>query len=49
MDKSVEMVFTAHESEVGALVLNPQGTLVATSSIKGTLIKIYSSEEGTLL
>jgi len=30
-------------------VLNPQGTLIATSSVKGQTIRIFSSEEGTLL
>ena len=49
MDKSIENVISAHESEVGALTLNSQGTLIATASIKGTIIKIFSSEEGTLL
>ncbi len=42
-------MISAHESEVGALTLNSQGTLIATASIKGTIIKIFSSEEGTLL
>jgi autophagy-related protein 18 len=36
----------AHESEVGALAVNSEGTLIATASTKGTIIRIFSSEEG---
>ena len=49
IDKSVESLIKAHESEVGALAVNCQGTLVATASIKGTIIRIFNAEEGDLL
>jgi hypothetical protein len=34
---------------VGALTLNAEGTLLATASTKGTIIKIFSTEENELL
>ena len=49
VDKSIENTINAHDSDIGALALNSQGTLIATASIKGTVIKIFSSEEGTAL
>lgn len=39
----------AHEQDIGALTVNAEGTLIATASVKGTLIKIFSAEEGELL
>ena len=49
MDKSIESIILAHESEVGALAVNADGTLIATASIRGTIIRIFSTEEGGLL
>ena len=34
---------------MGALAVNAEGTLIATASTKGTIIRIFSSEEGVLL
>lgn len=49
VDKSIESVITAHETDVGALAMNAEGTLIASASIKGTIIRIFSAEEGQLL
>ena len=49
VDKSIENTILAHESEVGALAVNIEGTLIATASTKGTIIRIFSSEEGVQL
>lgn len=39
----------AHESDVGALAVNPEGTLIASASTKGTIIRIFSGEDGSML
>jgi hypothetical protein len=49
MDKSIENIVTAHEGEIGALTVNLEGTLIASASIKGTLIRIISVEGGEQL
>mmetsp|Transcript_24732 Transcript_24732/g.28426 ORF Transcript_24732/g.28426 Transcript_24732/m.28426 type:complete len:83 (+) Transcript_24732:202-450(+) len=49
MEKSIENIITAHESEIGALGVNPEGTLIASASTKGTLIRILSVEGGEQL
>jgi WD40 repeat protein len=49
VDKSIESIIQAHESDVGALAVNADGTLIATASIRGTIIRIFSAEEGVLL
>jgi WD40 repeat protein len=48
-DKSMTALINAHESEIANLALNPEGTIVATASDKGTLIRIYNAEDGTYL
>ena len=45
-EKGIESKIYAHDQELGALTINGEGTLIATASIKGTLIKIFSLEEG---
>jgi isoaspartyl peptidase/L-asparaginase-like protein (Ntn-hydrolase superfamily) len=49
VDKSIEGKIQAHESDVGALAVNAEGTLIASASTKGTIIRIFSAEEGHLL
>lgn len=49
MDKSIENIVTAHEKEIGALAVNPEGTLIASASKKGTMIRIISVEGGDQL
>ena len=49
VDKSIETKIQAHDKEVGALTVNSEGTLIATASINGTIIKIFNAEEGELL
>jgi WD40 repeat protein len=49
VDKRIEGKIQAHESDVGALAVNPEGTLIASASTKGTIIRIFSAEEGDLL
>lgn len=42
-------VIQAHESELGAISVNPDGTLIASASQKGTVIKIFSADGGETL
>jgi len=49
MKKSIENIITAHEAEIGALAINSEGTLIASASVKGTLIRIISVEGGDQL
>ena len=49
MDKGIENIVTAHEKEIGALAVNSDGTLIASASTKGTVIRILSVEGGDQL
>jgi autophagy-related protein 18 len=42
-------VIQAHETDLGALSVNPDGTLIASASQKGTVIKIFSADGGETL
>lgn len=48
-DKGLHININAHESEVGVLAVNHEGTLVASASVKGTIIRIFSAEDGKCL
>lgn len=48
-EKSVENIFRTHETEIGSLSINLEGTLLASASIKGTIIRIHDVETGDQL
>lgn len=49
VDKSIDLVIPAHDTEIGALAVNPEGTLVASASQRGHIIKIYSTDGGEVM
>lgn len=48
-DKEFSQVISAHESHIAALSINAEGTLLATASDKGTLIRIFNATTSSLL
>ena len=48
-EKGSPVEINAHESDVGALAVNADGTLVASASTRGTIIRIFSAEDGKCL
>jgi WD40 repeat protein len=48
-EKNHSFVIPTHQSSLSAMALNFQGNLLATASDKGTLIRIFSTEDGTPL
>jgi hypothetical protein len=49
VDKSIDIKIAAHDTEIGALAVNPEGTLIASASERGHIIKIYSTDGGDVV
>ena len=49
VDKSIDLVVPAHDTEVGAMAVNPEGTLIASASARGHIIKLYSTDGGEVV
>lgn len=49
VDKSIDLVIPAHDTEIGAMAVNPDGTLIASASSRGHIIKIYSTDGGEVV
>lgn len=49
LDTQQEIVIRAHENMIACMSLNISGSLLATCSERGTLIRIYSTKDGQLL
>jgi len=49
VDKSIDLVIPAHDAEIGAMAVNPEGTLIASASGRGRVIKIYSTDGGEVV
>merc|ERR1719262_1666622 len=45
-DTNATHVFTAHQTALACLALNASGTLVATASETGTVVKVFQSSNG---
>ena len=48
-EKSISSVIDAHNQDLGYVCVNADGTLIATASVSGTRIKIWSSDGGELI
>ena len=49
MDKSIDSVINAHDTEIGAIAVNTDGTLLASASMRGHIIKIFSTDSGEVM
>ena len=49
VDKSIDLVIPAHDTEIGSMAVNPDGTLIASCSERGHIIKIYSTDGGEVV
>lgn len=50
VDKSIDLNIMAHDNtEIGAMAVNNDGTLIASASIRGHIIKIFSTDGGDLV
>ena len=48
-EKDTVKIINAHQSQIAALALNYEGTILATASDKGTLVRIYDTQAGDQL
>lgn len=49
LDDSISNTVSVHSNPVAALAINVEGTLVASASEQGTVVKVMSSKDGQLL
>lgn len=42
-------MINAHESEIANMTLNSDGTILATASDKGTIIRLFRADDGTFI
>jgi WD40 repeat protein len=49
VDKSIPLTIQAHDTEIGALAINPEGTIIASASMRGHIIKLFSSDNGEVV
>lgn len=49
MDKSIDLLIPAHDTEIGAIAVNPEGTLLASASSRGHIIKLFSTDGGDVV
>lgn len=45
----VTKLINAHDSQIACMTLTPDGLLLATASVKGTLVRIFNTMDGTRL
>jgi len=43
------LIIPAHDTEIGAMAVNPDGTLIASASSRGHIIKLYSTDGGDVV
>ena len=48
-NNNINLTQKAHESYISALSLNQDGKVCATASDKGTLVRVFSTKDGTLI
>ena len=49
VDKSIDLCIVAHDTEIAAIAINPEGTLIASASMRGHIIKIFSCDGGEVV
>lgn len=49
LDKNLSLSVVAHESQIAILSMNYDGSLLASASDKGTLIRLFRTDTGQLL